>query len=143
MDRKDFSYTYDYFGYMIQYKNQNIGGAGVIERSKKLKSNLKLYKEEAESTISDILQGRIDSHMLEVIKRIDDPVSATISTREEIDMKEVQVKKAEVVVYNDVLCFVVKSTKSKKSNYIPLTKKQITKKYLEVEEQLLRFKTQF
>lgn len=72
MQAKDFGYSYDYYGYMIYYKKQPIGGAGTIRKEgRRNKADLAHYKHLAEVTIRDILDGRIAPFMLKEIEKID------------------------------------------------------------------------
>ena len=72
MNQNHFTFTYDYFSYMIKYKGKNIGGASTLNRSgRKLKSNLEFYKQQAEVTIRDILAGRMRKDMRDSIRKID------------------------------------------------------------------------
>jgi len=74
--REDFTFTYDHFGYMIQYKGLPVGGAGCIKpyynSKRRVPSNLQFYKEQAEITINAILDNRIVPHMKKAMQQIDD-----------------------------------------------------------------------
>jgi len=62
--REDFGYSYDSYGYMIQYKDRNIGGAGVDRKTAKALRGRAATKQRedyalmAESTIQDLIAGR-------------------------------------------------------------------------------------
>lgn len=57
MDRKDFSFKYDHSGYLVYHKDQCLGGAGTLRRGRRLPSNLKFYKQQAELRITEILKA--------------------------------------------------------------------------------------
>ena len=76
MERKDFTFTTNARGYMIQYKGQNIGGAGISNdapnpRGHHVRINLKYNGLSAEATIRAILHGMASTYMAETIQRID------------------------------------------------------------------------
>lgn len=71
LNKDDFSFTYDHFGYQITYKEKVIGGDGSNRTSRKLPSNLYFYKQQAEITIRDILNGRCLDFMKQNIIDID------------------------------------------------------------------------
>lgn len=77
---EDIDYTWNYDGYMMQYKGQNIGGAGRktdgYTTPRKNKKDLEHSRQQAEITKRDILDGRIPSHMQEAIDRIDQETSS-------------------------------------------------------------------
>lgn len=72
----DVSYTYDTRGYMMYYKDQPIGGAGILPSAKGCRSNLKLFKHSAEIDKHRILQG-IDARYMEEIKRVNQRTTST------------------------------------------------------------------
>lgn len=59
MKNSDVTYTYDHFGYMMQYKRHKIGGAGVLKRGRKIPSNLTFYRDQAEVEKRNILNGQL------------------------------------------------------------------------------------
>lgn len=67
----DVYYTYNTRGYMLYYKNQPIGGAGISKYAKGCRSNLSLFKELGEATKRDLLNGRANNFMWEAINAID------------------------------------------------------------------------
>lgn len=71
---KDFSYTYNAEGYMIQYKGKNIGGAGIIGKSKSRgkarQADLNMYRGQAENDIAAILTGSGSLHYWDAIEKI-------------------------------------------------------------------------
>jgi len=71
IQKSDITYTYDSFGYMLHYKGVNIGGAGTLGREKRVTSNLKFYKDQAEVEKRNILQGRL-GRFRKIIKEIDE-----------------------------------------------------------------------
>jgi len=75
MDKKDFGYKLNQWGYQVQYKENNIGGAGTSGQHKmhwkNAKANLSLYRRYAQSEIDKILSGNGRKDMLTVIKTID------------------------------------------------------------------------
>ena len=75
LNRKDFSYTYNTNGYMIQYKGENIGGVGTINqykgRGRQRNQQLNSYKNQAERTINELIDNKGHKHMLENIRKID------------------------------------------------------------------------
>jgi hypothetical protein len=75
MERKDFSYTYNAEGYMIQYKGKNIGGAGITGkyqgRGRQRQQQIAEYKEQAEITIDMILSYGKLGRFKEAIEKID------------------------------------------------------------------------
>jgi hypothetical protein len=77
---KDFTYSYNTDGYMIQYKGHDIGGASVmLPRSKPLhwqhaKKNRIQFKENAEREIKHLINGYGQSRFITAIQRIDNKV---------------------------------------------------------------------
>ena len=67
----DIHYEYDSRGYMMFYKGNPIGGAGIGKEAKGCRSNVELFHECAKRTKERICAGYIDRYMLEVIERID------------------------------------------------------------------------
>ena len=67
----DVYYTYSTRGYMMYYKGKPIGGAGIAKSAKGCRSNLKLFKDLAESTKQRICSGFVDAYMKEQIEKID------------------------------------------------------------------------
>lgn len=68
----DIHYSYDSRGYMMYYKDKPIGGAGINKKAKGCLANVKLFKEQAELEKNRILNGFINSYMLENIRKIDE-----------------------------------------------------------------------
>lgn len=68
---EDIHYTYSTRGYMMYYKDQPIGGAGIDKYAKGCRSNLKLFKESAEATKRGLVAGRGDTYMKACIMEID------------------------------------------------------------------------
>lgn len=64
-------YEYNTRGYMMYYRGKPIGGAGVDRLAKVSRSNLKLFRDYAESTKRRMLAGYIDKFMREQIEKID------------------------------------------------------------------------
>ena len=76
LNREDFNFTYNHRGYMIQYKNQNIGGAGIHKNAKGSRgraaaSDREYYKEDAERTIQNLISGKGRQYIRENIEKID------------------------------------------------------------------------
>jgi hypothetical protein len=76
MTREDFDFTYSHKGYMLTYKGKPIGGAGTLPTGKPKhwkhqRADLKMYREDANREIQDLLQGRGQARFLKVIKEID------------------------------------------------------------------------
>ena len=73
-ERKDLSYSYNSKGYMIQYKGQNIGGAGTNSDKnahwKIQKKDRAMYKQEAETAIDNIVNGHMHPYMQKAIDKI-------------------------------------------------------------------------
>lgn len=69
--REDFHYSYDTRGYMIYYKGRPIGGAGIDKSAKGCRSNLKLFRDCADSEVNSICAGYVSQYMLDEIKKID------------------------------------------------------------------------
>jgi hypothetical protein len=76
MKREDFTFEADSYGYMIKYKGQNIGGAGVLGRPKQhwrhARSNRRDNAQHAHDAINALVNGQGESRFLAVIKTIDD-----------------------------------------------------------------------
>ncbi len=79
MKREDFTADVDRYGYMIKYKGQNIGGAGVTQRNQMrgsvAESNRKYYRESSNTDIDALLSGRGAKRYLEAIEKIDNESS--------------------------------------------------------------------
>ena len=73
MDRKNFSYTCNAEGYMIQYKGKNIGGTGIIGKYKGRNKTRQIndYKQQAEKTIDELCNNRGYQYMVNKIQEID------------------------------------------------------------------------
>jgi len=75
MDRQDFSYDANKYGYMVKYKEHNIGGAGVKGRPKMhwrhAQANVKDNIRYAEMEIQNLLEGRGRLDMRRLIEKID------------------------------------------------------------------------
>ena len=75
MKRADSSYTANTRGYMIAYKSQNIGGAGIQGkfkgRGKAVQQQIESYKHQAQATIENIMQGMGAPYMMKEIAKID------------------------------------------------------------------------
>ena len=67
---EELRYEYNTRGYMLYYRDKPIGGAGVSKTSRGCKGNLKLNKDTGELVKRNILNGRIDKFMLDVILKI-------------------------------------------------------------------------
>ena len=70
IEEKDLWYEYNTRGYMLYYKDRPIGGAGILKSAKGCRSNLKLFKEEAEMDKRAILKGYGGQRYLEAIAEI-------------------------------------------------------------------------
>ena len=68
---EDISYYYNSRGYMMTYKGQPIGGAGIDRTARGCSSNLKLFKRAAESTKSELVRGGGGEYMKACILAID------------------------------------------------------------------------
>ena len=71
MNANDIHYTYNTRGYMMYYKDQPIGGAGIDKYAKGCRSNLSLFKEAAAATKRDLLAGRGSKYMMDCIREIE------------------------------------------------------------------------
>lgn len=71
MNESDISYSYDTRGYMMYYKGQPIGGAGILKSAKGCRSNLKLFREQAAAEKRNLLAGRGSPLMMKYIREID------------------------------------------------------------------------
>lgn len=67
----DIHYEYNTRGYMLYYKGEPIGGAGILKSAKGCRSNLKLFKESAELEKWKICSGFISEYMRTQIEKID------------------------------------------------------------------------
>ena len=81
IEAKDIHYEYNTRGYMMYYKGKPIGGAGIGNGAKGCRSNLKLFRDYAESTKRSIVSGHIDVYMREQIEKIDAESSNNMSGR--------------------------------------------------------------
>lgn len=68
----DVHYEYNTKGYMLYYKNQPIGGAGIDKFAKGCRSNLKLFRDSAELEKRAILNGRGRPDMIKEIQAINE-----------------------------------------------------------------------
>lgn len=71
LNAEDIHYEYNTRGYMMYYKGKPIGGAGISREAKGCRSNLKLFRDYAESTKRAMLSGHIDEYMKKQIEKID------------------------------------------------------------------------
>lgn len=76
LNRKDFTYSATSSGYMIQYKGQNIGGAGTLQpyKGRKRAQQAAEYQASAELCITYLVEGHGQQRFLDAIERIDNPV---------------------------------------------------------------------
>lgn len=72
LKREDLHYTYDHFGYNLTYKGRSIGGAGVKEKGRRIHSNLKFHKSQAEMEIDHLIKGHGDKRFYDAIQKIED-----------------------------------------------------------------------
>ncbi len=85
--REKLSFTYTADNYMLQYKGQNIGGAGVkLPRDKRLTSkqraeNLRDFLASAERDIQALIEGRGQYRYLQAIQKIDQQLAAANNKR--------------------------------------------------------------
>lgn len=68
---EDISYTYDARGYMMYYKGQPIGGAGIDRTARPSRANIKLFKRSAEVTKRELVAGLGGEYMTACILAID------------------------------------------------------------------------
>ena len=71
LSEADIHYSYNARGYMMYYKGQPIGGAGIDKSAKGSSSNLKLFRQNAEATKRTLLAGGGDAYMKAAIQAID------------------------------------------------------------------------
>ena len=72
LEAKDFTFSYDCYGYQIIYKGKRIGGASSERNSKPNRTNLAYYHHQAKIAIRDILErGRCPDFMKQNIVDID------------------------------------------------------------------------
>ena len=76
LKREDFSYEANGRGYILRYKGQNIGGAGILSSAcgpsgRGVPKQTKDYMEYAENAIQDILAGNPGRMLKEAIEEID------------------------------------------------------------------------
>lgn len=69
---EDIDYTYDARGYMMYYKNQPIGGGGLLKNAKGRRGNVRIFKNYAEVTKQQLVAGIGSQYMMERIKAIDE-----------------------------------------------------------------------
>lgn len=69
--REDIHYEYNTRGYMMYYKGEPIGGAGIDKSAKGSRGNLKLFKDAAEATKRSLLAGGGSSLMKSEIVNIE------------------------------------------------------------------------
>ena len=74
----DITYSYDTRGYMMYYKGNPIGGAGIAKSAKGCRANLKLFREQAAATKRELLLGRGSKYMLDEIAEIDRKIKGEI-----------------------------------------------------------------
>jgi len=111
LKRDDFNFSYDYFGHMIQYMGKNIGGAGVMKPyGRKVPSNLKFNREQAEITVRDILNGSIHPYMKKAIEKIQEEDKKVLTV---FFKTEILRKFALLLIKND---FKVYTSKNKKAH---------------------------
>lgn len=67
---KDIHYEYTTKGYMLYYKDEPIGGAGIDKYAKGCRANLKLFKQQAELDKRRILSGYGDKRYMDCIEAI-------------------------------------------------------------------------
>lgn len=68
---EDIHYSYDTRGYMMYYKGQPIGGAGIDKYAKGSRGNLRLFRESAEVTKRELVRGGGSQYMKDCILKID------------------------------------------------------------------------
>lgn len=75
MDASKLSFTSDAYGYMLTYRGENLGGAGVKERKalhwKHRRDNLRMFAQDARREIALLTDGRGQPRFLQAIERID------------------------------------------------------------------------
>jgi hypothetical protein len=76
LKRENFSYTYTDRGYMLQYKGQNIGGAGVKPDVPRARGRMVQLlraenQQQAELAIRDMLEGRGLPYRIKAIEKIE------------------------------------------------------------------------
>ena len=69
---QDLYYTYDTKGYMLYYKEQPIGGAGIDKHAKGCRSNLKLFRDLGAYEKRCILNGHGRGDLIKNIQEIMD-----------------------------------------------------------------------
>lgn len=74
-NRADFSYTATASGYMIQYKGQNIGGAGTLQpyKGRQRAKQVAAHAASAMRCITELVEGRGQQRFLDAIEGIDNP----------------------------------------------------------------------
>ena len=68
IDSSFIHYEYNKRGYMLYYKGKSIGGAGIEKSAKGCRSNLKLFREQAERDIQSIINGYNKRYINEINK---------------------------------------------------------------------------
>lgn len=68
---EDIHYTYNSRGYMMYYKDQPIGGAGIDKSAKGHSSNVRLFQRSAEATKRELVYGGGSQYMKDLIMAID------------------------------------------------------------------------
>ena len=71
MNKSELTYSYGTRGYTVFYKGKPISAVGIDKRSKGCKSNLKLFKQQAEMEINRILNNCISPFTQKLIYEID------------------------------------------------------------------------
>ena len=68
----DFSYQADAQGFMIFYKSNPLGGAGIIGKYKgrRRRAQIESYREQALACIRELESGRGSGHLLEALDEI-------------------------------------------------------------------------
>jgi hypothetical protein len=74
LDRSEFTFTSDAYGYMIYYRGKPLGGAGTKERNKKhwrhARADRKMFHDDAEREINSLVTGSGQARFLTVIRQI-------------------------------------------------------------------------
>lgn len=71
MNKSELTYSYGTRGYTVFYKGKPIYGVGIDKSAKGCKSNLKLFKQQAEMEISNILNNCVGPFTKQLIIAID------------------------------------------------------------------------
>ena len=72
INEKDLHYEYSSRGYMLYYKGEPIGGAGISKRARGHRGNVNMFRDLAKAEKQAILSGRGSKYMLANIKEIDE-----------------------------------------------------------------------